>query len=37
MPKVTTKIITNPDDAIEVIQNDNPDVKVFTDGSRMEG
>ena len=28
---------TYTDEAIEVIQNDNPDVKVFTDGSGMNG
>jgi len=26
----------DPDEAIESILNDNPDVKVFTDGSGME-
>jgi len=30
------EIITDPDKAIEFILNDNPDIKVFTDGSRME-
>jgi len=30
------EIITDPDEAIKSILNDNPDVKVFTDGSRME-
>ena len=31
-----TEIITNLDDVIESILNNNPDVKVFTDGSGME-
>ena len=35
-PDLTTQIITNPDDAIESIAQDNPDMKVFTDGSGME-
>ena len=36
-PGLTTKVITDTDKVIEEIQNDNPDVKVFTDGSGMEG
>ena len=32
-----TEVITTTDEAIAAIQNDNPDVKVFTDGSGMEG
>jgi hypothetical protein len=35
-PGVTTEVITGTDEAIEAIQNDNPDVKVFTDGSGMD-
>ena len=33
---ISTEIITNLDEAIESITNDNPDMKVFTDGSGME-
>ena len=36
-PGLTTKVIMDTDKAIEEIQNDNLDVKVFTDGSGMEG
>jgi hypothetical protein len=36
-PKVTAKIASNADIAIENVDQDNPDVKVFTDGSGMEG
>jgi hypothetical protein len=36
-PKVTAKIASNTEDAIENIEQDNPDVKVFMDGSEMEG
>ena len=36
-PSITTEVITTTDEAIAAIQNDNPDVKVFTDGSGMEG
>ena len=36
-PGLTTEVITDTDKAIETIQNDKPDVKVFTDGSGMEG
>lgn len=36
MPAILTEIIMNVDEAIESISNDNPDVKVFTDGSEME-
>jgi hypothetical protein len=35
-PKVMAKIASNAEDAIENIEQDNPDVKVFTDGSGME-
>jgi hypothetical protein len=35
-PAISTKIITDPDEAIELISNDNPDMKVFTDSSGME-
>jgi hypothetical protein len=33
---ISTKIIMDPDKAIESISNDNPDMKIFTDGSGME-
>jgi ribonuclease HI len=36
-PKIKTKIASNVDKAIEDANNDNPDVKVFTDSSGMEG
>jgi len=36
-PGITTEVITGTDKVIESIQNDNPDVKVFTDGSGMDG
>jgi hypothetical protein len=35
-PKIKTKTARNTDKAIEDANNDNPDVKVFTDGSGME-
>lgn len=35
-PGVTTEVEQNTDTAIESIRGDNPDVKVFTDGSGME-
>ena len=36
-PKIKTKTVSNVDKAIEDANNDNPDAKVFTDGSGMEG
>jgi len=36
-PGITTEVITRTDKAIETIQNDNPDVKVFKGGSGMDG
>jgi ribonuclease HI len=36
-PRSTTKIIDNVDDAITDMEQDHPDVKIFTDGSGMEG
>jgi len=36
-PGLTTEVIIDTDKTIETIQNDKPDVKVFTDGSGMEG
>jgi ribonuclease HI len=36
-PSIMTVVITGTDNAIAAIQNDSPDVKVFTDGSGMEG
>ena len=36
-PKVKIKIITNVDDAILDMEQDHPDVKIFTDSSGMEG
>jgi len=35
-PKIKTKMASNADKAIEEVNNDNPDVKVFTDSSGME-
>jgi hypothetical protein len=35
-PKITTEVTSDTDKAIEAIQRDNPDVKVFTDGSGMD-
>jgi len=35
-PDLTMQIITNLDNVIESIAQDNPDVKVFTNGSGME-
>ena len=35
-PGITKEVITGTDEVIEAIQNDNPDVKVFTDGSGMD-
>ena len=34
---MTTKIINNTDDAIKDMEQDHPDVKIFTDGLGMEG
>ena len=36
-PKVAIKIANNEDEAITNTNQDNPDVKVFTDGSGMDG
>jgi len=36
-PSTTTEVITRTDKAIAAIQNNNPDVKVFTNGSGMNG
>ena len=36
-PKVTIKIINDADEAITDMEQDHPDVKIFTDGSGMEG
>jgi ribonuclease HI len=36
-PNVSTKITDNPDDAIRDLELDNSDLKIFTDGSGMEG
>ena len=36
-PKIKTKMAVNANNAIEEAHNDHPDVKVFTDGSGMEG
>jgi ribonuclease HI len=36
-PNVKIKITTNPDDAIKEIDLDNADIKVFTDGSGLDG
>ena len=36
-PKITTEVTPDTDKAIEAIQRDNPDVKVFADGSGMDG
>jgi len=35
--KIITEVTPDTDKAIEAIQRDNPDVKVFTDGSGMDG
>ena len=35
-PNITIKIAGNADDAIKELENDNPDIKVFTDGSGMD-
>jgi hypothetical protein len=36
-PRMATKIISDADDAITDMEQDHPDVKIFTDGSGMEG
>ena len=36
-PRMTIKIIDDADDAIKDMEQDHPDVKIFTDGSGMEG
>ena len=36
-PGVTTEVINGTDEVTEAIQHDNPDVKIFTGGSGMEG
>ena len=36
-PRMTIKIINDTDDAIKDMEQDPPDVKIFTDGSGMEG
>jgi len=36
-PGLTTEVITDTDKAIEAIQNNNSDIKVFTNSSGMEG
>ena len=36
-PKATINITNNVDKAIELLEQDTADVKVFTDGSGMEG
>ena len=35
-PNVITRIAANADDAITELEHDNPDIKVFTDGSGMD-
>jgi len=36
-PKITANITSSTDEALENLEIDEPDVKVFTDGSGMEG
>ena len=36
-PKITASITDSIDEALENLENDKSDVKVFTDGSGMEG
>ena len=36
-PKITANIASSADEALENLENDKSDIKVFTDGSGMEG